>query len=260
VTIDAAEHETAVDVGEYLYGTSLDGVKITGFTKYGLVGKDVSGLLDKEFVITNTRFETSGEAAVAIRLEAAETLADVTIQKSLFIGPLASGIQIETESYASKIQIRENRFFECESAIQFQGAASWVSVVVSNNTIVAGNSGILFARQPGGETTGLIIRRNLFAGVKGPELRVISGFGSEGWKSATGGMTQGNVTDRSSIGTSPGAIDLAAAGGNRLSEKIVFKSLEPGSDDFLTPKSPSLLKPTDKTLDRELGHVGAIAP
>lgn len=260
VTIDATQHDTGVDVGEYLYGTSLDGVRITGFTKFGLVGKDVSGLLDKEFVITNSQFESSSEAAVGIRLEAAETLADVTIQKSLFIGPLANGIQIETESYASKIQIRENRFFECETAVQFQGAASLVSVVLSNNTIVAGNSGILFARQSGGETTGLIIRRNLFAGLKGPELRVISGFGSEGWKSATGGMTQGNVTDRTSIGTSPGAIDLATAGGSRLSEKIVFKSLEPGSDDFLSPKLPTLPKLTDKTLDRELGHIGALAP
>lgn len=258
ITINAEKHETAIEVGDYLYGTRLTNLSILDFSNAGIIGKDVSGLLDKEFTINDCLISTKSEKAVGVRLEAKETLADVSLLKNRFRGPMAAGVLIEASSFASKIQIRENRFFECENAIEFAGEASWLGIAVSNNTIAAGNQGVVFAEQPGSDSVTLSIRRNLFAGLKGAEIRIQSNFSADGWKKATEGRTQGNVTDRLPPSPAPGVIDLAASGGSRVGSKISFKSMEPADPGFLLPATPSIPKPTDKALERELDHTGAI--
>ncbi len=259
ITINAEKHETAIEVGDYLYGTRLTNLSILDFSNAGIIGKDVSGLLDKEFTINDCLISTKSEKAVGVRLEAKETLADVSLLKNRFRGPMAAGVLIEASSFASKIQIRENRFFECENAIEFAGEASWLGIAVSNNTIAAGNQGVVFAEQPGSDSVTLSIRRNLFAGLKGAEIRIQSNFSADGWKKATEGRTQGNVTDRLPPSPAPGVIDLAASGGSRVGSKISFKSMEPADPGFLLPATPSIPKPTDKALERELDHTGAVA-
>ncbi len=258
ITINAEKHETAVEVGDYLYGTRLTNLSILDFSNAGIIGKDVSGLLDKEFTINDCLISTKAEKAVGVRLEAKETLADVSLLKNRFHGPMAAGVLIEASSFASKIQIRENRFFECDNAIEFAGEASWLGIAVSNNTIAAGNQGVVFTEQPGSDSVTLSIRRNLFAGLKGAEIRIQSNFSADGWKKATEGRTQGNVTDRLPPSPAPGVIDLANSGGSRVGSKISFKSMEPSDPNFLVPATPAIPKPTDKALERELNHTGAI--
>ncbi|ADG68008.1 Serine/threonine protein kinase-related protein [Planctopirus limnophila DSM 3776] len=258
ITINAEKHETAIEVGDYLYGTRLTNLSLLDFSNAGIIGKDVSGLLDKEFTINDCLISTKSEKAVGVRLEAKETLADVSLLKNRFHGPMAAGVLIEASSFASKIQIRENRFFECDNAIEFAGEASWLGIAVSNNTIAAGNQGVVFTEQPGSDSVTLSIRRNLFAGLKGAEIRIQSNFSADGWKKATEGRTQGNVTDRLPPSPAPGVIDLANSGGSRVGSKISFKSMEPTDPNFLVPATPAIPKPTDNALERELNHTGAI--
>jgi tRNA A-37 threonylcarbamoyl transferase component Bud32 len=240
VEIAADGSDVAVELEGFLNRTSISNAKITGFKQTGVLGKGVAGLRQDELVLEQIDFRPAAPGAVGIKLTSGKaSTGRIDIQDCRFFGPLSAGLLLNNGALG--INVRRTIFDRADIGISFAGGPlEWRDVRIINCTFhEIGQTAINFADMPIKGSSGLEFRRNLFAGLKGPELKIASGYDREAFNQAVStqrGSIEHNWTDNSQPANADnGERDLISFDNQRVSA-IEFFSTDRDAEDFLTPR------------------------
>lgn len=241
VEIAADGSDVAVELEGFLNRTSISNATITGFKQTGILAKGVAGLRQDELVLEHIDFRPAAPGAVGIKLTSGKaSTGRINIQDCRFFGPLSAGLLLDNGALG--VNVRRTIFDRADIGISFAGGPlDWRDVRIINCTFhEIAQVAINFADMPIKGSSGLEFRRNLFAGLKGPELRIASGYDREAFNQAIStqrGSIEHNWTDSSQpANTDNGERDLISFENQRVSA-IEFFSTDRDADDFLTPRS-----------------------
>ena len=238
--IDASGMNTAIELNGFLNRTTLRNIQADGFTQTGILGKGLAGVSRDEVVIEHVDLRPADAAAVGIKLTSGSaSTGRINVADCRLFGPQSAGILMDNGAVG--IDIRRTIFDQADIAVSFAGGPQeWRDVRLVNNTFYqTRQAAIQFSDMPVTGTSGLEFRRNLFAGQKGPELKVAAGFDDKGFDvfvSTALGSVSHNWTDRSQAADpANGERDLIARDQQRVPE-FQFFSVDRNADDFLTPQ------------------------
>lgn len=265
VTIDAGNKPVGVSLSSFVSDNVFARLKLRNFTEAGIVlsGAQAFGV-DTPLKIEQATFDAKSASAVGIRVEPAgrsDDCSNLEIVKCRFNGPLAAGISF-AGNLPNKIAVRESIFVKPAIGIRFNGPGRWQDFEITNNSFYQCPIGIAFAVMPDQLTSGLRIRRNLFAGVTTAEVMVQAGFDPTVWQMIFNDATalEWNWSDRVAPATAPsGEINIFALNGKRGTDVAYsFESNDPKSPRFLVPSANSPQATAPSPRDREQPWVGAV--
>ena len=240
VEISADGSDVAVELEGFLNRSSISNAKITGFKQTGILGKGVAGLRQDELVLDHIDFRPAVPGAVGIKLTSGKaSTGRIDIQECRFFGPLSVGLLLDNGALG--VNVRRTIFDRADIGISFAGGPlEWRDVRIINCTFhEIPQVAINFADMPIKGSSGLEFRRNLFAGLKGPELKIASGYDREAFTqtiSTQRGSIDHNWTDNSQPANADnGERDLISFDNQRVSA-IEFFSTDRDAEDFLTPR------------------------
>ena len=240
VEIAAEGSDVAVELEGFLNRTSLSNVKITGFKQTGILGKGVAGLREDELVLRHIDFRPAAPGAVGVKLTSGKaSTGRIRIEDCRFFGPMSAGLLLDNG--AMGIDVRRSIFDRADIGVSFAGGPlDWSDVRIINCTFhEIAQAAINFSDMPVKGSVGLEFRRNLFARLKGPEMKISSGYDREAFTqtiSTKHGSIDHNWTDSSQpANPDNGERDLISFDERRVSA-IEFFSTDRDADDFLTPQ------------------------
>jgi len=240
VEIDAAGLDVAVELEGFLDRSRLSNATITGFKQTGILGKGIAGLRQDELVLDHVDLRPASRGAVGIKLTSGKaSTGRIIVQDCRFFGPQSAGLLLD--SGALGIDVRRTIFDQGDIGISFAGGTlEWRDVRIVNCTFhEISQAAISFSEMPLKGSSGLEFRRNLFARVSGPELKIASGYNREAFTQTIStqlGSIDHNWTDSSQpANPDSGERDLISRDERRVA-KIEFFSTDRDADDFLTPR------------------------
>lgn len=254
-----AKSDVAMRIRGDVVGTRLVDLSVSGFEECGLELKDATGEVADEFVIRLVQFtpgrreegdeddDDASRDSVGIRMlaEGDAITSRTHISECQFNGPMKTGIALS--GGCEFVELRQNIIDQAEVGIGMTGeSVDWKELLIANTTFFeCSQAGIQFSHMPargGVRGTQLVICRNAFARVDGPELRVASAFDTDRFveliSSVEGAGIYDNWSDRqvqpdSSAGEVE-IIELQQAGARtQRVEAIEFHTTDRERPDFL---------------------------
>ncbi|MBI1313010.1 protein kinase [bacterium] len=241
--IDASGLDVAIELEGFLNRTTLSNVDVSGFRQTGILGKGIAGVLRDEVVFDHVDLRPADAAAVGIKLTSGKaSTGRINIHDCRLFGPQAAGILLDNGAIG--IDIRRTIFDQAGMGVSFAvGPLEWRDIRIVNCTFhQIGQAAIHFSDMPVTGSSGMEFRRNLFAGMKGPELKVAAGYNDKGFDpflSTQLGSVDLNWSDRSQpADPANGERELIANDEvrKRRVPSIQFFSTDRNADDFLTPQ------------------------
>lgn len=240
VEIDAGGADVAVELEGFLDQSRISNAKITGFKQTGILGKGVAGLRQDELVLDHIDLRPAAPGAVGIKLTSGKaSTGRIKIQDCRFLGPLSAGLLLDNGALG--VEVRRTIFDRADIGVSFAGGTlEWRDVRIINCTFhEISQVAINFSEMPVTGSSGLEFRRNLFADVNGPELKIASGYDALAFApfvSTQLGSIAHNWTDRSQpANPDNGERDLITRDEQRV-PAVQFLSTDRSANDFLTPQ------------------------
>ncbi len=260
ITFDAAGADAGIVLEGSCPGIQLRGSEVQGFREAGVQLLGAAGLFNAKIRLDNVRLHSEHSGARGVQILPGDmNPVDITIERCRFIGPLATGISSSSD-FLSRLEIRECRFHEVGTALDFHTQAATLNeLVIANNTFHNCGIGVRLQHMPSSGSRDNSITRNLFVGSTEVDLKVQQGFDSNGFQEL---LVQGQKGSGENWTTRPppaaeSGFNLFAAKGRTEVSDLKFQSTDPSAGNFLKPaegqgKLGALtgLKP----------HVGAIPP
>jgi hypothetical protein len=246
--LDAAGKDVAVELAEWVPGTQLRRLEITGFAKSGvhINGAQTFGDERERIVLEKVVFRSGVPAAVgALFTQKSSEPRYVRVRQCRFLGPMDGGMRVESGIIG--LEISESIFYQTVTGVKFIGEdRMWRDVVFAANTVFENDRGIVFTNMPGPQTTDLGFYNNLFFGSKTADAVVEKDFNERNflymYRRSPGGSGY-NWTTRPRADP-PKHEELPylfeTIGGGFDKQDVTFASVDPASPDFLapTPTSP----------------------
>lgn len=238
--VDASGMDVAVELEGFLNRSTLSNFKISGFRKTGILGKGIAGVQRDEVVFDHVDLRSADASAVGIKLTSGKaSTGRINIHDCRVFGPQSAGILLDNGAIG--VDIRRTIIDQADMGVSFaSGPLEWRDVRLVNNTFhQIGQAAIHFSDMPVTGSSGMEFRRNLFAGMKGPELKVGASYDDKAFDafvSTDFGSIDLNWTDRSQpANPANGERDLIARE-ERHVPGFQFFSTDRNADDFLTPQ------------------------
>jgi serine/threonine protein kinase len=241
VRIDAAGKDVAVELEGFLDRSRISNAVITGFRTTGILGKGLAGVARDEVVFDQIDLRPANPGAVGIKLTSGKaSTGRIQISDCRLFGPQAAGLLLDNGALG--LEVRRTIIDQADLGISFAGGPmEWRDVRVVNCTFYQNKqAAIHFSDMPVNGTSGLEFRRNLFAALKGPEMKIASGYNDQAFDpflSTQLGSVDFNWSDRSQAANPEnGERELIAdsEGRERRVSTIEFFSTDRDADDFLT--------------------------
>jgi len=259
---DAAGGDTAIHISGFLVGTRLSGLVIRGFGRSGIEAQNVGGFPDNPFRMESVTLRSGNPKAVGIRWNATarEKTAEVELKKVTLVGPFEAAM--EFAGTVREFRIESSIIHRANVGVRFAQANQVIGdMALVNNTFSGCRRGIVFAGQPGPNSTPLKLFHNLFVSQEGPEATIETGMTPEIARSAASAQFVGrNWSDRP-VPDNPSeeGFDVFARDGRRGISAPAFVSLDPVSPDFLKPQ-PGQLGVEKNPNGNGAAYVGAVSP
>jgi len=254
VTVDGFEIQaenmtTAVVLEKYVSGTRLRNLKIIGASETAVLGAGVSGMTyaNGQVELTNIEIRSKNAQAVGILLktQGVTSPAHVQISGCRIIGPMATGIKIESD--LEDIRIHNTIISDATQGIHIttqQAAIQDLQIV--HGTFHKMQTGIQIDTQPSDiRSKGILIQRNLFAEVTGPALLIQNGYDaakfSRMFASGVNGISYNWTTRPKPEKPVAGEFDIFTGHGQQGAD-IQFASKNPDEKGFLAPVDDSPVK------------------
>lgn len=265
--LDASGKETAVRMTGWMQGAKLKRLKITGFSKAGIVGEGLSTYSAEADKIVVEQVEFSGDPqAVGVNLKkGTDDPNHIRLKQCRFLGPLAQGVQCENQ--VLDLEIVESIFYRTKTGVRLEGAdRQWRDVVFSNNTFYDTEHAIVFTNMPVSGSAGFAFYNNLFVQTKGAAVVVEKDLDELKFSSMYSTQGSGVLNNWTDAPAKPAGNELKLfavdSGGNQYGVKgLSFVSTDPTNSDFLAPPAGSPLRtPTKASVKKYGGWVGAVQP
>lgn len=270
LTVQAAGRPVAVAQSGDFVGSALRNLRITGFTQSGILAEGTAGYPNEG---EEARFEKltltgDGPEAVGIRVSSPGRVpaTQMIIADCRFFGPMSAAIAFYDPAH--EVTIERSIFSGTGTGVRFPESSQYMrSIRLVNNTFYDLDHGIVFAGMPNAVSSGFVFSKNLFTGLRGPEILVQNDF-DERQFSTLFDPREGlafNFSDREKPATAaPGEPPIAFEGrgvsrGSRQGVKLAFRSTERSSPEFLAPAQDSPQVGV-KISAEETTHLGAVGP
>ena len=180
----------------------------------------------------------------------------IQLNQSRFVGPMLAGIIVNGS--ANDVNVRDCIFSGCQTGLRFSGnQPDLLDVCIGGNTFHKTGNGIVFDDTPSAGSSGLVIARNLFDGIRDSEVAARHQTDQTAFDQYSAASFRFNWTSGS---VSLNEIDVFANQGRVGISDYEFESIDPAHRNFL--------QPTTKTLPLTSGHpepsynpwVGAVKP
>jgi hypothetical protein len=196
-------------------------------------------------VCDNVVFRNAAPTATGILFTAkTEYPRYVRIHQCRFLGPLESGVRVESDAIG--IEITESIFFQTATGVKLQGEERmWHDVVFGANTFYENDRGIVFTSMPGLQSKGFGFYNNLFSGSKTLDAVVEKGFKAADflnmYRTDPGGSGFNWTTRARPEPAKPEEFNnlFETRGGEFDRKDVAFISNDPASPDFLAPAASS---------------------
>tara|TARA_R110002072_G_scaffold303069_1_gene492623 strand:- start:125484 stop:129218 length:3735 start_codon:yes stop_codon:yes gene_type:complete len=243
--VDASGKDVAIEMSGYLNRSALKDLNVTGFSKVGIAMKGALGFSQDEIVLEKIDLRGSGTTTAGIHFTQGENgTGRIKLLNCRMLGPQDAGLLFESD--VNYVEMRENIIADAGVGIEFRGGPLTLKdVQVLNTTFYkCSRGGMIINQMPvaGGGLAGsggLVIHRNLFAQVNGPELLVEKDFDDKKFDSvfsAAGGGVDQNWSDRrQAADVKAGQREIIGRDHQRV-PSIEFSSTDENSPDFLTLK------------------------
>ncbi|NQV25406.1 MAG: hypothetical protein HQ518_13680, partial [Rhodopirellula sp.] len=243
--VDASGKDVAIEMSGYLNRTSLKDLTVSGFSKVGVAMKGVVGFSNDEIVLEKLDLRGSGTTTAGIHFTSGENGSSrIKVLNCRLFGPQEKGILFETD--ITYIEMRENIIADADVGMSFPGGPLTLKDVQILNTTFykCRRGGIILEQMPapsGGVSGsgGLVISRNLFAQVNGPELLIENDFDDKKFDrffSTDGGGVDQNWSDRQQASDIKAGQREIIHRENQRVPSVEFSSTDDSSPDFLTLK------------------------
>lgn len=256
--IRAQGKKVAIELSEYLVGTSLKNLKVNDFQQTGVLAKGVSGLEDEPFLLENVSLKAGSPNAIGLDFTGETNrglvLANVRCLTAMQVGARFSSSVRDT-------QIKECIFSESMTGIQFESLGyTFSSLKLTNNTFFITNSAIVITAMPTPDSELVEISRNLFSTVEGAEAKVEQNNNPELWGKIL--KAQENYSSRTAPSPVPAnELSLFKNKGKQGDAKLNdFVSTTPGDEKFLSPAPDNPARKVAGTPGGMKPYVGAVAP
>ncbi|MCA9097813.1 MAG: hypothetical protein KDA36_05490, partial [Planctomycetaceae bacterium] len=256
--IDCEGADVGVEVTGYLSGVRLTNLVFRSVSGNALVGKGISGLFGRQFVLENCRMEGISEKATLVRMLPSDDLncRQILVRNCQFLGPGNAGLLIEGP--LEEFEIRESIFHGLRDDIRFSGSEQTLSkVAIANNTFHQYTRGVAFESGPTSDSRAISLTQNLFVNGKGTAVQV-SRESVTVEELAKGSIpSQNNWTD----GTpNEGGTTLNVfANSGQTGQAVEFVSIDPASPAFLKPKTAAVRAFVKQPVGPR-NYAGAVAP
>ena len=266
--IDASEKEVAIELSDDLHETQLIQMRVSGFSKSGIVCKGTQGLsfTDKQLLLDQIQFGAAAPQAIGIQLDAGteNEVSNLIIRNCRFLHSLQAGITLHGRSL-SGIKIIGCLFNELTAGIRFDGDSKLRLINVANNTFQKTQHGILFSQPPHELSTELVFRRNLFIGAGEAEVAVKPKFDEPQFRAMLAPNSlgiQNNWSDRIKPATPKTAevTILFENGGRQGEQNLLLVSTDPSNPKFLAPTTKSPHQDVGGAQPTEYKWIGAVGP
>lgn len=262
VAIDAGKKPVGMVFSGFVNDSNLSNLRIRNFTEVGLSLSGVQAF-GSQVVVDRIRCDAKSESAVGIRVEPytqdgkSDDSSNIQITHCRLNGPMAAGVDLKG-TVPGNIGIRESIFVKTAAGIRFQGPGRWRDFALTNNTFFQCPIGLLFTTMPDSITSGMTIRRNLFAGCSTAEVVVQAGFNEAAFMQMLSGGVDWNLSDRAApMPPAPNEVNLFNANGKR-GVSFAFDSVDPKSAKFLVPTAASPQKTAPNPAPGDQPWVGAV--
>ncbi|MFN0056521.1 MAG: protein kinase domain-containing protein [Planctomycetales bacterium] len=266
--LDAQGKKVAIRISGMVSGARFKDLEIDGFTESGIQLEGVQAFSSEasRLVLENLTLRGSAGGGVGISVtRLKENPTHIRLQHCRFIGPLAAGIQVDTDVY--DLAVVESMFFQNQAGIRLVGAdRGWRDLQFSFNTFYQTTRGLVFTHIPGKESREFKINNNLFFESQTADAVVENGYDQRrfrGLYSSVPGAPSHNWTTRSRPGDQGGSAELPlfeTLNGRYDKKGIAFQSVNPADPKFLAPAPGSAQTRLDAILDpkRFGNHVGSL--
>ena len=266
--IDASEKDVAVELSDDLHETRLIQLRVSGFSKTGIVCKGAQGLsfADSQLLLDQLQFDAASPQATGIQLDASteNEVNNLIIRNCRFLHPMQAGITLQGRSPYG-IKIIGCLFNELTEGVRFDGEPQLRLISVTNNTFRKTRHGILFSQTPHELSTELGFRRNLFIGVGEAEVAVKPKFDEPQFRAILAPNSlgiQNNWSDRIKPATPKTAevTILFENGGRQGEQNLLLFSTDPSNPKFLAPTEKSPHQDIAGAQPTEYKWIGAVGP
>ena len=259
--IKAKGKAVAVELTECGQTTRLTRLNISGFSKAGIRATRLAGLGSTDGYVSFERLEIRSEDSQAVGIRFEGNSQYVQLRNSRFLGPMSAGVLIDGDFGFAKVQ--ENIFSGVADGVRCTGSNRvWRDVAIANNTFHKGTRGVVFAEMPMSTSSELVICRNLFTGMEGPEAVVEKGYVAETFFSLCSNVGMGdNWSDRNvPPDASKGEHRVVQRDEERVAKKFQLLSENPKDPKFLAPPAQSPLTRVHRPGQVFKPYVGAVKP
>lgn len=248
--LDAAGKEVAVELAEWVLGTQLKRLEITGFSKTGIHVNGVQTYNDArdKIIIENVVFRNAAPAAAGVVFSVkTDAPRYVQVHQCRFLGPLDCGIRIDSDIVG--IDIAESIFYQTITGVKLTGAERmFKDLRFASNTFFENDRSIVFTNMPGPQTSDLGFYANLFVGSKTVDAVVEKDFKLKEFlemhRISPGGSAYNWTTRQRSEPANPDELNylFESVGADLGRTDIEFASTDPNNPDFLAPTASSPLR------------------
>jgi len=247
--IDANGKDYAIELSEWVNGTQLKQLEITGFTKAGIHLNGAQTYSDERerIVVEDVVFRNGAPTAVGMLFsQKTEDPSYVQIHRCRFLGPLDCGIRFDCSVHG--IDIAESIFYRTTTGVKLSGAERmWKDIRFAADTFFENDRGIVFTNMPVLSTSDLGFYNNLFYGSKTIDAVVEKDFKMSdflGMFRTTPAGSGYNWTTRQRAEPPkpeelPYLFETRGSEFGKTEADVQFMSTDPGSPDFLAPAATS---------------------
>ena len=269
--VDANGKDYAIELSEWVMGTQLKQLEISGFTKAGvhLNGAQTYSDERERIVIEDVVFRNGAPTAVGILFsQKTEDTRYVQIHRCRFLGPLDCGIRFDCSVIG--VDIAESIFYQTTTGVKLTGAERmWQDIRFAADTFFENDRGIVFTNMPVLSTRDLGFYNNLFFNSKTVDAVVEKDFKMSdflGMFRTTPTGSAYNWTTRARA-EPPKPEELPYLFETREGEfdkkDVTFMSTDPASPDFLAPTATSLQRQKGTVASARTNsrtQIGAVRP
>jgi serine/threonine-protein kinase len=267
--LDAAGKDVAVELSEWVPGTRLKRLDISGFGKTGVhfYGAQTYGKEDERIVLEAATFHG---AASAVGVQISRKIEDsgfIRINQCRFFGPLECGVLLEAN--ARGIEISESIFADTVTGVKFQGEdRAWNDILIGADTFYRNDRAIVFTNMPATRSRDFQFHNNLFVESKTADAVVEKDYKPADffvmYRTFPGGSGYNWTTRPQSDPPNPDELVtmFETVDGRRNVGDLQFVSTDPASPDFLAPAPNAPQRQRSTLLDQKRfgTQIGAVRP
>ena len=265
--VQAKGTKVAVQLSGNFIDSVLKNLKITGFSKTGILGLGTAGFAGFGGTGTYGNFDrvvlVGSAKATGMRFRS-QDFNDPSLLRFTgcrFLGPMQNGIVFE--STVRDIEIRESIFSQGQAGVKLEASGLTIeNFLIANSTFHKLENGIVFTGLPADGSRGIDFSHNLFADIKGPEVWVKEGFNpAQFTKMSKPSGGKFNLSSRAKPAKPvPGSLSVLFTKPNSGQQdvKIAFASTKPADATFLKPKAKGPTPPAGP--ENLKPYIGAVKP